>query len=227
MIIDILDNKSALAEEWAAAEADKNRLDERALREQKFATAYEEMLDGIRIMSIREKLLPLELNDLDGQTLSDCRKYIKQGMKAYEKQQVSAKDKLTTNICNINKKIKKEIKCHAKEFEKSQDYISMQRELEAVRAISPGTVPGELVMRIMKAGKETATLKDLKDNLAAVAEAQKCLAETPMEKWQHDLLTRLTLGQGHISLLDLKPKELEWLKSSNIAAKVKLSYERF
>lgn len=223
MIIAELQAKKALAERWAEAEADKDKLEERREREREFATCYDNFIDLINKLFLRQQLLPLDLENIDTQILQNCRDLVKQGLSIYQRQQVGTKNQISSDLAKQNRKFSALIKEHAEKFRNASEVIDMQQALEATRTIAPGSVPAGIFMRLKKACDKDATPVELQDNLTAWQEAQKCLANSSLKDWQRQLLQRITMGK--VTLFDLTPQEMSWLHDCGFAAKVKLRYE--
>ena len=223
MITEALQKTTELAGRWAEADADKDKLEDRKKREQVVAAGFECILQQIRILRLRQKLLPLQLERLDAQLLQDVREVLKVGKMAYQRQQVGAKNTLGTDLKRFNKKFSEEIKHHAECFSRDSKVIETQQALEVTNNLCPGAVPSKLRSRLIFARRENATLNELQDNLEAQKEAELCLKNSPLEAWQRQLLQRITVGQA--TLLNITPEELSWLQRSDFAKRVKLRYE--
>lgn len=223
MITEALQKTTELAGRWAEADADKDKLEDRKRREQVVASGFKCILQQIRILRLRQKLLPLQLKRLDAQLLQDVREVLKVGKVAYQRQQVGVKNTLGTDLKRFNKKFSEEIKHHAEAFSRDTKVIETQQALEVTNNLCPGAVPSKLRLRLIIARRENATLKELQDNIDAQKEAELCLKNSPLKPWQRQLLQRITVGQA--TLLNITPEELSWLQRSDFAKRVKLRYE--
>ena len=223
MIIADLQTKKALAERWAEAEADKDKLEERLEREKEFALCYDNFMEQINKLFLRQQLLPLELENIDAQILQNCRDLVKQGLSIYQRQQVGAKNQISSDLAKQSRKFSTLIKEHAEKFRNAPEVIDMQQALEATRTLDSDSVPVGIFIRLKKACDKDATPGELQDNLTAWKEAKKCLANSSLKDWQRQLLQRITLGK--VTLFDLTPEEMSWLHDCGFAAKVKLRYE--